>query len=123
MKSEFNIKGEKIIIEHGKWLVTFAHSRAKIGIIKEDGKFYFLRELHGIIETKKEVKGINLLKWLFLEGENERKKFKILTSLAEYASEEAKKLTDKARAEAPVMVEQMLENNGYLQFFSFLKEQ
>jgi len=122
MKSEFNVKNKKIAIEHGKWLVTFAHTRAKIGIIKENGKYYFLKDLHGQ-EVKKELEGIVLLKWLFLEGENERKHFKILTSLAEYASAEAKKLADKARAEAPIMVDQMLECNGYLQFFSFLKEQ
>jgi len=121
MKSEFNIKGEKIIIEHGKWLVTFAHSRAKIGIIKEEEKFYFLEELHGIIKKKKEVKGINLLKWLFLEGENERKKFEVLTNLSKYASKEAKKLAEKCKEEAPLMVKQMLEINGELQFFSFLK--
>ena len=121
MKSEFNIKGEKIVIIHGKWLVTCAHTRKKIGIIKEGSRFFFVKELHGIVQEKQEVKGLNLLKWLFIDRENERKKFELLTDLSKYASKEAKELANRCREEAPVMVEQMLENDGWLQFFSFLK--
>ena len=114
MKSTFNIKGEKIVIEHGKWLVTCAHTRAKIGIIKENKKFYFLDSLHGKERVKQEINGIDLLKWLFVERENERKEFKTLTNLSKYASKEAKKLANRCTEEEVFLVEQMLKINGWL---------